>query len=317
MSSYKQFDLSKTRRYSVKERRSKVGVGDFARPVARDSLTAFAESLPNILAARDLRELVDAILSARQKGKPIIWGFGGHLVKVGLAPVLIDLMDKGFVTALATNGSGSIHDFEVAYCGQTSEDVERELVTGSFGMSDETGVLMNKAICRGAEQGKGIGESIGSFLGTIPLEFPEQSLLLQAHQRKIPLTVHLAVGTDTIHAHPDCDGASLGKGSHIDFKVFTEQVSCLDQGGVYLNFGSAVILPEVFLKAVSAVRSAGLDLENFVTANFDFIQHYRPTQNVIRRPVSQSGRGFALTGHHEIMLPLLAGLLVSGGSGGR
>lgn len=317
MSRYKQFDLSKTHRYSVKGRRSKVGVEDFSRPVACDSFPAFVDSLPNILAAKDLRELAGALLSARQNGKPIIWGFGGHVIKVGLAPVLIDLMDKGFVTALATNGSGSIHDFEVAYCGQTSEDVERELVTGSFGMSDETGQLMNEAISLGAKEGIGIGESIGSLLETLTLEFPEKSILLQAHRRRIPVTVHLAVGTDTIHAHPACDGAALGKASHVDFKIFTDQVGRLDQGGVFLNFGSAVILPEVFLKAVSVVRSAGLSLENFVTANFDFIQHYRPTQNVIRRPVSKSGRGFALTGHHEIMLPLLAALLVWGWEGGR
>jgi hypothetical protein len=310
MTRYGEFDFGRVRRYPVADRPSKVKVADFALPTASGRLEDFLDSLPNILAGRDLRRLVEGIREARRREKPIIWGFGGHVVKVGLAPILIDLMGRGFVTALATNGSGVIHDFELALFGRTSEDVDRELSTGAFGMAEETGKWLNEAIRRGVERGLGMGEAVGQYLVDASVRHPEYSILLSAHQRRIPCTVHVGVGTDIIHCHPEASGAALGEGSLRDFGIFTEQVSRLHGGGVFVNVGSAVILPEVFLKAVTVVRNAGLALEDFVTANFDFIQHYRPTQNVVRRPVRGSGFGVSITGHHEIMIPLLAALLV-------
>lgn len=312
MSKHKQFDTSRVHTYPLESRESKVSVAHFARPLAKDSFSEFIDSLPTLLAAQDLRRLAGAIRQARQKKRALIWGFGGHVVKVGLAPLLVDLMERGYVTALATNGSGMIHDFEIAWCGATSENVEAELKTGAFGMARETGEFLNQAIAQGAAQNKGIGESVGELLEQSRLKHPELSIFLQAHRRGIPCTAHLAMGTDIIHVHPAASGEALGKGSEIDFRIFTYQVSWLNDGGVYLNLGSAVILPEVFLKAVSVVRNSGQALENFTTANLDFIQHYRPLQNVVRRPVSESGTGIALTGHHELMIPLLAAMLIHG-----
>ena len=255
---------------------------------------------------------MEKIRKAREKKRAIIWGFGGHVVKVGLAPVLIDLMEKGFVTSLATNGSGMIHDFEIALSGSTSEEVEEQLPSGAFGMARETGEFLNQAICKGAQTEQGIGESVGEFMEGHDTKYPELSLLLTAHKRDIPLSVFIAIGTDIIHNHPKASGEAMGKSSQIDFRIFTQQVSLLNQGGVYLNLGSAVILPEVFLKAVSLVRNTGHPLKDFTTANLDFIQHYRPTKNVVERPVLEAGTGIALTGHHEIMIPLLAALLIHG-----
>jgi hypothetical protein len=311
MSRYKKFDFSSIKGYSLYDRHSKVSIDDFARIPSSDSINGFLDSLPRLLAAEQLRLLAGKIIDAASKGKPIIWAFGGHVIKTGLAPVIIDLMERGFVGALATNGSGVIHDFEIALCGRTSEDVDVQLGPGLFGMAEETGELMNRAISQGASRGMGIGESLGEFLETISPEHPEVSITLQAFQRKIPLTVHSALGTDIIHMHPEASGEALGGASLLDFKIFTEVVSTMNRGGVYLNIGSAVILPEVFLKAVSVVRSTGRELEEFTTANLDFIQHYRPMQNVIKRPVLKSGTGITLTGHHEIMIPLLAACLRS------
>ncbi len=290
-----------------------MSVDHFAQPLSEDSLSAFTASLPKLLGANDLRTLVEKIRKARETGRAIIWGFGGHVVKVGLAPVLLDLMERGFVTALATNGSGMIHDFEIALSGATSEEVGEQLGSGAFGMARETGEFLNQAISKGAQAGQGIGESVGEFLKQYDTKYPELSLLLKAHQKDIPLAVFIAIGTDIIHSHPKASGEAMGKGSQIDFRIFTQQVSLLNEGGVYLNLGSAVILPEVFLKAVSLVRNAGQPLKNFTTANLDFIQHYRPTKNVVERPVLEGGTGIALTGHHEIMIPLLAAMLIHGG----
>jgi len=311
MSRYKLFDFEKTRRYSLKDRPSKVGEVDMALPFAGASISEFFDSLPNLLGARDLQLLADRILTARQKQKPIIWGIGGHVIKVGLAPVLIDLMNRGLATAFAGNGSAVIHDFELGLVGRTSEDVEEGLITGSFGMAEETGSLMNRAIGKGSAAGKGLGEALGEMMDEEKLDHADLSLVLQAFRQGVPFTVHLAIGTDTIHGHPEASGEALGAASYTDFKIFTQQVVDLNDGGVYLNVGSAVVLPEVFLKAVSAVRSTSRELENFTTANLDFIQHYRPLQNVVKRPVSRSGLGIALTGHHEIMVPLLAARLLS------
>ncbi|MFH1965214.1 MAG: hypothetical protein ABIJ42_06685 [Acidobacteriota bacterium] len=310
MSKFKKFESGETGTCSLFSRPSLVNIEDFARFPKNETLSGFLDSLPGFLAADDLRALVSAIREARSGNKPVIWGFGGHVVKVGLAPVLIELMDQGFVTGLATNGSGMIHDFEIALAGKTSEDVAAALEQGSFGLTEETGSLMNQAFREGVAEGLGLGESLGRFLDQNNPEYGHASLVLQAYRRDIPITSHVALGTDVIHMHPSAEGEVLGRGSMIDFKVFTQQVSLLHGGGVYLNLGSAVLLPEVFLKAVSLVRGSGRDLSDFTTANLDFIQHYRPRQNVIGRPVSSGGKGIALTGHHEIMVPLLAALLV-------
>jgi hypothetical protein len=309
MSRFSRFDFSRIRRYPVSDRPSKVSHEAFGRPLHQDSLTAFLESLPNLLAARQLRELVAAIREARRRGRSIIWAFGGHVVKVGLAPVLLDLMEQGFITALATNGSGVIHDFEIALWGKTSEDVDRELSDGGFGMAEETGRWLNQAVIAGRQDSLGIGEAVGVFLERRQPPYAHLSLLLGAHRRGLPLTAHVAIGTDIIHVHPEASGEALGAASLVDLSIFTAQVEHLHEGGVFLNLGSAVILPEVFLKAVSAVRSSGRPLAGFTTANLDFIQHYRPQQNVVRRPVLESGTGISLTGHHELLVPLLAAAL--------
>lgn len=312
MTSFDRFDFGRVRRYPVRGRKSKVTVQDLAYPLDKDSVSGLLDSLPDILAARDLRLLVNHMLTARKLGKPVIWGFGGHVIKVGLGPLLIHLMSKGFVTALATNGSGIVHDFELGLWGKTSEDVQTELTSGAFGMAEETGRLLNQSISEGVEKGCGLGEAVGRFLVQNQAEFSDYSVISQAFKRGVPLCVHIALGTDIFHCHPEASGEILGEASFRDFQIFTQQVSQLNDGGVYLNVGSAVILPEVFLKAVSVVRSAGLPLKNFTSANLDFIQHYRPTENVVRRPVLGSGKGISLTGHHEIMIPLLAGLLLWG-----
>ena len=312
MSRYERFDLGRTRRYSVTGRPSKVSIEALGHPLESDRLSDFLDSLPDLLAGRKLRQLLAKMRRARELKKPLIWGFGGHVIKVGLGPILIDLMDRGFISAMATNGSGIIHDFELSCWGKTSENVEEQIGSGQFGMARETGQWINEAIGRGVGEGKGIGESIGAFLDGRETAHGEVSVSLQAWRRAVPLTVHMALGTDIIHCHPEASGEALGLGSMRDFEIFTHQVSRLDGGGVYLNLGSAVILPEVFLKALTVVRSSGLELKDFTTANLDFIQHYRPTQNVVQRPVLESGTGIALTGHHELLVPLLAALLIYG-----
>jgi len=317
MSRYKQFEIGQIKDYPLASRPSKVNVASFASPLTVDSYSAFVRSLPKVLAADQLRLLVKRIHQARRLGKPIIWAFGGHVIKVGLAPILIDLMAQGLVTSLATNGAGIIHDFEIALSGHTSEDVEKDIQDGSFGMARETGELMNRAICEGAQEGKGIGESVGFLLDEFAETLhPDCSVVLQAYRRGIPLSAHIAIGTDVIHNHPAASGEALGKASFIDFRIFTQVVSELGDGGVFLNLGSAVVIPEVFLKAVALVRNSGRTLESFTTANLDFIQHYRPTENIVKRPVGESGTGIALTGHHELMVPLLAAMLRFSGEAG-
>ncbi len=303
-------DFSRIATYSLYDRPSKVTVRDFALPLTDEQAQATAAllgSLPNILAAESLRAVVAAIVEAKAKGRAIIWGFGGHVIKTGLAPILIDLMRRGFVTALATNGSGIIHDFEIALAGWTSEDVDSALCSGAFGMAEETGRLLNVAIKRGAADQLGIGESVGRTLVEAKPPHAEFSLLHEAYKLQVPVTAHITIGTDIIHIHPHADGAAIGSASYHDFKLFTRIVQELDGGGVYLNLGSAVTLPEIFLKAVTVVRNLGHSLTDFTTANFDFIQHYRPSTNVVRRPVAGgAGKGYSITGHHELMIPLLA-----------
>ena len=303
-------EFSRIATYSLFDRPSKVTIRDFAKPLSDEQTqAAFAllDSLPNILAAESFRAVVAAIIEAKAKGRAIIWGFGGHVIKTGLAPILIDLMERGFVTTLATNGSGVIHDFEIALAGWTSEDVDSALGSGAFGMAEETGRLINEAIKRGAADGIGIGETVGRMLVETNPPHGGFSLLHEAYKRKVPVTAHVTIGTDIVHIHPQADGAAIGAASYHDFKLFTSIVRDLDGGGVYLNLGSAVTLPEIFLKAVTVVRNLGYSLTDFTTANFDFIQHYRPATNVVRRPVANgAGKGYSLTGHHELMIPLLA-----------
>jgi len=274
------------------------------------------KAFPRILAGETFRAVIEALGAARSVGKPILWGLGGHVIKCGLAPVLLDLMERGYATAFALNGAAAIHDFEIALAGATSEDVEAVLPDGRFGMAEETGREMNKAIAEGARDGIGLGEALGRQLEPLAdPRFAPFSLLLGAYRASVPVTVHVAVGTDTPHMHPAADPAAIGLATHHDFRLFTGLVAELDGGGVYLNTGSAVVLPEVFLKAVSAVRNLGHRLEEFTTVNLDFLQHYRPRVNVVERPhAGAGGRGIALTGHHELLVPLIAAALIERGS---
>ena len=298
--------------YPLEERPSKVSVTDFARPIAEDStLRDFLARLPNILAVRSLREIAAQMRRARALGKPIIWGVGGHVVKVGLAPLIINLLTRGYVSAIAANGSVLVHDSEIALVGSTSEDVDATLGAGAFGAADETGKLLNAAAREGARDGLGLGEALGRALAEKHPRHEDLSLLCAAYRARVPFTAHVAIGTDIAHFHPEADGAALGATTHTDFRLLSELVRRLNGGGVYLNIGSAVILPEVFLKCVTLVRNLGHTLEDFTTANFDFIQSYRPLTNVVRRPTSGgAGRGYSVTGHHELTIPLLAAELL-------
>src|SRR6184192_4509240 len=310
------------RTYPLASRKSKVSVRDFAKaPATNLSLTSFLESLPNILAAEDLRNLLSAIHIGRKQRKAILWGIGGHVIKVGLGPVLIDLMKRGFVSGIAMNGAALIHDFEIALAGNTSEDVEAALGKGQFGMAEETGKYLNEIAKLAQRVRIGYGEAAGQFLngGVIEAKHAESSVLAAAHKRRIPVTVHLAIGTDIPHMHPAAEGAALGYATHRDFRLFCALTQQMHPGGAYLNWGSAVLLPEVFLKAVSVVRNLGVPLCPITTANFDFIQHYRPLQNVVKRPTASGrnhkgpeSRGFAITGYHELLLPLVAAALAAG-----
>jgi len=305
------YDLNRIRSYPLKDRPSKVEVGSFGRPhIWGGSVSEFLNGLPALLGAQNLRDLAHAIIRARSDGKPILWGLGGHVIKTGLSPILIDLMDRGLVSGVALNGSGIIHDFEIALIGSTSEDVEAQLEQGAFGMAEETGHGINQAIRDGVADGLGIGESLGRYLTQLRPPFGKYSLLMQSYARGIPITVHVTIGADIIHNHPNVSPSDIGEGSHRDFRLLASLVAGLNGGGVYLNCGSAVTLPEVFLKCITLVRNSGEPLKDFTTANLDFLQHYRPTENVIKRPVKKGGRGIAITGHHEILIPLLAAWLV-------
>ena len=305
-------DLDGLDTYPLASRQSKVGREQLGKaPAPAASFSDFWNGLPDILAAKDLRELVQRMQDARSRERAIVWGLGAHVIKVGLSPLFIDLMDRGFVSGLAVNGAGIIHDFELAMVAHTSEEVADGLGEGKFGMAEETGTLLNEAIKSGAVNGIGLGEAVGALLDGEDPPYKEISLLWNAYRLSIPVTVHVAVGTDIIHMHPQASGEAIGQTSLHDFKLFASVVRGLNDGGVYLNVGSAVLLPEVFLKAVSVVRNLGHPLTDFSTANFDFIRHYRPHVNVVQRPVTGTGRGFELVGHHELMLPLLAAALIS------
>jgi len=270
------------------------------------SVGQLLSSLPKQLGAESLLCVIDAVLAARKKGKPVVMAIGGHVIKCGLQPVLKALIDADMITAVAMNGSGSIHDYELSLIGETSEDVGAVLHCGTFGMAEETGRDINRAIKYGVAAGMGYGESVGRYIIDNCNPFQEYSLLATCVKNNVPVTVHVAIGTDIIHQHPDADGAAIGQASFTDFRLFTSIVSELGDGGVYLNIGSAVILPEVFLKALSIAQNLGHHVDHFTTANFDMQQHYRPLQNVVKRPTSGKSRGYTITGHHEIMIPLLA-----------
>jgi hypothetical protein len=311
--SQKPLDFAGLRTVSLADRGGKVKREDFAGVYRQGSgIAGWLDSLPHILAGDSFRAVVEAVAAARARKRAIVWGLGGHVIKCGLAPVLIDLMKRGYATAFALNGSSSIHDFELAIAGHTSEDVEAVLPDGRFGAAEETGRFMNEAIIDGAREELGMGEALGVWLCRSAMGSRTGSLLAQAYKHSTPVTVHVAIGTDTPHTHPAADAAAIGSASHRDFRLFAACVADLDGGGVYLNVGSAVILPEVFLKAVSAVRNLGHPLGGFTTANFDFLQHYRPRVNVVERPHAggAGGRGYAITGHHELMIPLLAAALI-------
>jgi hypothetical protein len=314
----KPINLDEVSTYPLASRQSKVTVADFATPVTESSsLSDYLASLPNILAVQTLRDLATQVRRARNLQKPIIWGIGGHVIKTGLGPIIIDLMRRGFVTAIAANGSVLVHDVEIAIAGSTSEDVDATLRAGGFGGAEETGNLLNRAAREGANEGIGLGEAVGRALLVLKPKHQSGSLLCAAFEAHVPFTVHVTIGGDIAHFHPGADGAALGATSHTDFRLLAELVRRMDGGGVYLNIGSAVTLPEVFLKCVTLVRNLGYQLKDITTANFDFIQSYRPLTNVVRRPTADNaGRGYAITGHHELTIPLLAAALICGREAG-
>jgi len=309
---YEEFDLSGVRTYPLSSRASKAKADDFARPVERGAtFTTWFDSLPSILGAKDIRRVVQAMRHAHTTGAGIVWGIGAHVIKTGVSPVLIDLMRRGYVSALAMNGAGIIHDFEIALSGATSEDVDEALGPGRFGMAEETARLLNEVIRRAAVGAQGLGQAVGAYLAETKPSHADLSLVVAAHTLGIPVTVHVAIGTDIIHMHPDASGAAIGDASLRDFRYFTSSVARLT-GGVYLNCGSAVVLPEVFLKAVALARNQGISLEGMTTVNIDFLRMYRPQTNVVSRPVAGTkGEGITLVGHHEVLIPLIAAAIVN------
>ena len=310
MRKYKPVSLKNVKTCSISKRKSKISLAAVASiPEKGETFRTFLDSLPDILAAKNFKAAVAAVVKARQNNRPVVIGMGAHPIKVGLSPLIIDLVKKGVITAIAANGACIVHDFELSYIGHTSEDVGKELCKGTFGMADETGTYLNKAIKNGLKKEFGIGQSVGEMIYRSSFRFKNRSIFANACELGMPATVHVAIGTDIIHMHPEADGMAIGEGSLRDFRLFTAVVSDLE-GGVYINLGSAVIMPEVFLKALTIARNLGNKVENITTVNMDFIQHYRPAENVLRRPTMNKGACYALTGHHEIMFPLLAAAII-------
>lgn len=305
---YQPIDMTGVKTYPLAERNNKVIMAQHgAGPVCAGMKVAeLLAALPDQFGSQSLLGVIDAVVAARHKGKPVIMAMGAHVIKCGLQPVLKSLIDAGIISAIAMNGAGPIHDYEISLIGETSEDVGKVLHEGHFGMAEETGRDINRALKRGVTEGLGYGESVGRFIIDNNNPHRDLSLLAACVERGIPVTVHAAIGTDIIHQHPEADGAVIGAASFTDFRLLTSVVADLGDGGVFLNIGSAVILPEVFLKALSVAQNLGNHVDRFTTANFDMQQHYRPLQNVVKRPTSGGGKGFTITGHHEIMLPLLA-----------
>jgi hypothetical protein len=307
MSFYKEIDLQKIKTYSISKRKSKTEVSNFAGICQKNSgMSQLLESLPKCLKANEFKKLLKAIYLARKKEKPIIFMLGAHIIKCGLSPIIIDLMENHFISSIALNGAGAIHDFEISFWGKTSEEVEDTLHQGKFGMALETSWFFNQISACAGKNELGLGEGLGESISSSKAKYKKYSILANAHRLKIPVTVHIALGTDIVHQHPNFDPASVALASHRDFKILTEEVSRISNGGVVINFGSAVILPEVFLKAFSVAVNIKGEIKDFTTANFDMIQHYRPNVNVVLRPTRGKGQGFSFSGHHEIMLPLLA-----------
>lgn len=305
-------DLSCLKTYSLSNRFSKSSLDDAAKPHLKGaSFLEFINSMPNFLAAKDLHLFTKSIIKATRESKQVILAMGAHPIKVGLSTLIIDLIKRGIITAIATNGASIIHDFEIAYQGATSEDVSKEIDTGLFGMARETCMMINEAITEGVSNGHGIGKAIGKFISNSNLKYKDKSIFATCFEKNIPATVHVTIGADIIHMHKEASGANTGEGSLRDFRLFTECVSFLD-GGVFINLGSAVVMPEVFLKALTTVRNLGYEVKDITTANFDFIQHYRPFVNVLKRPTQLGGRHFAFTGHHEIMFPLMCAMIIEG-----
>jgi hypothetical protein len=311
---YEEFDLSGVRTYPLASRRSKARAEDFARPVERGvSFKTWFDSLPGILGAADLRRVVRAIVDARAREAGVVWGIGAHVIKTGVSPVLIDLMARGYVSALAMNGAGVIHDFEIALSGATSEDVDEALGPGRFGMAEETGRILNDIIGNASARHQGLGQVVATYLSETKAPYADRSLLATAHRLGIPVTAHVAMGTDIIHMHKDASGAAIGDASLRDFRYFTSSIARLSSG-VYLNCGSAVVLPEVFLKAVALARNQGIPLDRLTTVNIDFLRMYRPQTNVVSRPVAgTAGQGITLVGHHEVLIPLIAAAVIESG----
>ncbi len=311
MKHIKELSFRKVKRYSIATRKSKVNLSEFGILYEKGtSFKEFLDKMPNILAASDFRKAVIAVVEARKRNRPVILGMGAHPIKVGLSPVIIGLLKRGIITAIATNGASIIHDFEMAYIGNTSEDVGEELCKGTFGMAKETGVMLNKAIIQGVEDGYGIGSAVGEFIHhNRKMKNKNVSIFAEGYRLGAPLTVHVAIGTDTIHMHPEADGKALGEGSLRDFRLFTSLITELERG-VFINLGSAVIIPEVFLKALTLARNTGYNVDNFTAINMDFSKQYRANENVLNRPTKQSGTAVNLLGHHEIMFPLLSAAII-------
>ncbi len=303
---FQPIDLSRVKTYSISKRKSKVSTDDFARIWNKGGpFSDFINFLPDILAGRDIRLVIESVAAAFEHNKTVVFAMGAHVIKAGLNPIVIDLMERGIITAVAMNGAGIIHDFELAMTGKTSEDVSASLTDGTFGMAHETCTFLSDAISTAGMQDLGMGEAVGMSMIQHNLPYIDKSILAAGIRCNVPVTVHVALGTDIIHMHPKFDPKSAGQSSHRDFRTFASIISTLEQG-VYFNAGSAVILPEVFLKALTLARNTGHKVENITTVNLDFIRHYRPETNVVARPTERAGKGFSIIGHHEIMLPLLA-----------
>ncbi len=310
MKKYRPISLRSVKTYPLSKRKSKVQERLSAKVHTKGAgFGEFISNLPEVLAASDLKAVAKAILQAHKNDRPVVLGMGAHPIKLGLSTLIIDLMERGVITAIATNGAAIVHDFELFYAGHTSEDVARALKDGSFGMAHDTGKQLNSAIKKGVLKGLGLGKSVGQHLNSLKGKPYGPSLFAAADRLNLPATVHVAVGTDIIHMHPSADGAAIGEASHRDFKLLASVLADLE-GGVYINLGSAVLLPEVFLKALTVARNLGHKVDNITTVNMDFIQHYRVRENVLTRPTQWGGTSYALTGHHEIMLPLLAAMVI-------
>ncbi len=303
MGKYEEIDLTNQKKYPLSDRHNLVHIEDFGKSGEID-LSSFWECVPNILKAKDMQELISICTEAYKRKKGIIVGLGGHVIKCGLTPLLIDMIKTGFITGLAANGSVIVHDFEIAMQGKTSEDVASAIEDGSFGMAEETGTKINRIVSEASAAGLGLGEAMGKYIYESDLDYKGYSLLAAAYEYEIPFTIHVALGTDIVHQHNTADGKAIGDCSLRDFRIFCKNITSLNDGGVYLNFGSAVILPEVFLKAITVVRNLDYPLRDFYTAIFDMLMHYRPMNNIAKRPTKSGGKGFYFLGHHEILIPL-------------